>query len=285
MAVLLLAGCGGGPTPPRSVSGTVELDRSAGRALTVDATTPGGVFTVRGEVRPPDSGVIVLDAVTGRSRPAAVSSTGRFSADVPLRRPVSRYVVVGSRRGHRPWRRTLRILRTSPAGAGRSLGRSTVALPASERTPPQAIIRLERTAAGGPVEVASPAESPVRPVRLASPLLRATGLARDADGGVLRVRITVTAEQRCRNWATGRTTLRRRLWRAPPPAIERLTVAPGTRLRRELVRRVRIDLARGACGGTGPEALEEVAGEVEADATNGRELEAATPIRFVYRTY
>jgi hypothetical protein len=119
--------------------------------------------------------------------------------------------------------------------------------------------------------------TPARPVVLAGTALRAAGEMRDADGGALRIRVTVTAEVVCRDPATGRLRRRPRLWREPEAAIERIRVPPGRTLPTTLRRSVRIDLAGGACGG---DRVERVDGQVEADATNGSELEEATPIYF-----
>ena len=162
----------------------------------------------------------------------------------------------------------------APPDAGMPAGHAgdgaTVAVPESDRTPPESVVRLEP----GLAEATSGGAAPP-PVRLPGPVLRATGVARDADGGTARVRVSVQARVRC----DGTTVPLVRHF--PAPASERMLIAPGTPVPAERTRRVRLDLAAGRCPRT---ALDSVEGELWADATSARELESSSPpIRVSYR--
>ena len=111
-------------------------------------------------------------------------------------------------------------------------------------------------------------------------VLDGVGEMRDADGGALRVRVTVTAHLTCRRTSTGAVERRRELYREPEAAIERLVVPAGRRLPTVLRRSVRVPFGDSDCAGG---RLERVEGQIEADATNASELEEATPIYFSAR--
>jgi hypothetical protein len=150
--------------------------------------------------------------------------------------------------------------------AGHTAEPRWVRVPAADHTPPQAVLRL------GGTEAASGGRAPA-PVRLATPVLRPTAVGRDKQG-MARIRVSVSARIQC-----GRHLLPLIRY-VPPPAIARTRIAPGTVVRTELERSVRLDLARGRCPAARVRAID---GTVWADATSAWETEASSaPLRFVY---
>jgi hypothetical protein len=132
-----------------------------------------------------------------------------------------------------------------------------VAVPASDATAPEAVLRL-----GG---VDAPAS-----VRLERPLLEPTAIGRDKQG-MTRIRVSLEARLRCGDEVVPLVRY------FPPPEIARPRIPPGTMAPTELTRRVRFALR---CPDGEPAAAE---GSVWADATSAWETEASSaPIRFTY---
>jgi hypothetical protein len=145
--------------------------------------------------------------------------------------------------------------------------RGLVRVPGSDATPPVAMLRLDAGAAA-PVIHASPVRrlrSP--PVPLVRPALTATALARDADGGTGRIRVSVLYATRCGG------VDRQHADYFPPAQIDAIRIAPGVRspIQRTRSAHVRFD--------TGCEVL----GKIFAEATNASGLESfSDPIWFTY---
>lgn len=264
---------------PRSQRAPLALSARAGYGGVAHvARVDGAAHAVRGSVEPADSRVTVLDTRTGATVRARVDRRGAFVASLRSIRPgASAFVVAGARAGRLRWVENLLLVR----GGAPIEPPASVTVPDPDRTPPVAIMRLERTGPAGRVEAFTETQSsPARPVVLRGTTLRGAGEMRDADGGALRVRVTVTADLFCRDATNGQVRRLRKLWRRPPAAIERLVVPPGRRLPTVLRRPVRIDLVGSDCAAG---RVERVDGQVEADATNASELEEATPIYFSAR--
>jgi hypothetical protein len=149
-----------------------------------------------------------------------------------------------------------------PAGHGAEPAR--VRVPFADRSAPEAILRLAQA-------WASSAAAAPEPVRLAEPVLRAIAVGRDKQG-MGRIRISLQARIRCAN------TVAPIIRYFPPPAIERVRIAPGTVVATQLTRRVRFPLR---CPDGRAAAAE---GTLWADATSAWETEASSaPLRFSYR--
>jgi hypothetical protein len=117
-------------------------------------------------------------------------------------------------------------------------------------------------------------------VELREPRLRGTTRGEDENGGVARVRISILERITCRA-AGGAEFARPRVRYFPPPQIERIKSAPGTRLPTTRERSLLLSLG-GRCGPGARAAA--VHGELWGEAINGSGLEAVTPhIRFAYR--
>jgi hypothetical protein len=156
---------------------------------------------------------------------------------------------------------------------------STVAVPDSDRTPPQATITL--SAGGTRLGSASqpPGSEHAAVVRLPRPSLRGTTVGRDTDGGVARVRVSVKERITCRAHGSGATFARRRTRYFPPPQIERIRSNPGAVLPTRRVRSLELEVGGGRCG-PGARAVS-IHGELWGEAINGSGLEAVTPhVRF-----
>jgi hypothetical protein len=148
------------------------------------------------------------------------------------------------------------------AGHGAEPGR--VRVPAADATAPSALVRL----AG--VEARSGGRAPGT-VSLTAPVLRPLAVGRDKQG-MGRIRVSVHARIEC---GSSVTPLIRYY---PPPAAERVRVAPGTVVPTRLERRPVVSLR---CPSGEPAAA---AGTVWADATSAWETEASSaPLRFSYR--
>jgi hypothetical protein len=146
--------------------------------------------------------------------------------------------------------------------------RRTVRVPERDASPPLALLRLAPGGGAAPVVHRSPVRPrPSAPVTLRRPEVRATAVIRDPDGGTGRIRLTVKYTANCAG-ARSRHTVHR-----PPPQIERIRLAPGTRAPVERRRSGRVPLPAGC----------RVTGEAFADATNALGLESFShPVRFVY---
>jgi hypothetical protein len=159
-----------------------------------------------------------------------------------------------------------RDARIAPPDAGMPAGHDNeplrVRVPRADRTAPEAVLRLAdaRAVSGSP----APA-----PVRLATPVLRPIAIGRDKQG-MGRIRVSLHARVRCGDDVAPLTRY------FPPPATERVRVAPGTVVRTQLTRRVRYALR---CPDGTPVSAE---GTLWADATSAWETEASSaPLRFV----
>jgi len=144
-----------------------------------------------------------------------------------------------------------------------------VRVPQSDRTPPLAMLRLDAGAAAPVVH-----ESPVRrrhsaTVRLVRPEIAATALARDADGGTGRIRVSIVYVTRCGG------VDRQHAEYFPPPQIEAIRIAPGVRAPVQRLRSARVRFPAGC----------QVFGKVFAEATNAFGLESfSDPIWFAYQS-
>jgi len=155
------------------------------------------------------------------------------------------------------------------AGHGAEDARArNVRVPERDATPPLALIRVAPGGAAPPVVHRSPVRARrSAPIELARPLLRATAVVRDADGGTGRIRLTV------RYVATCGGDRQRRTLHHPPPQIESIRLAPGTAAPTRRTRSARVRLP----------ARCRVTGEAFADATNAHGLESfSDPVRFAY---
>jgi len=156
----------------------------------------------------------------------------------------------------------------APPDAGMPAGHDNeplrVRVPRSDRTAPEAVLRL------GGADATSGRPAPA-PVRLAAPVLRPTAVGRDKQG-MGRIRVSLHARVRCGDEVTPLVRY------FPPPAIERVRIAPGTVVPTQLTRRVRFALR---CPEGTPAAAD---GTLWADATSAWETEASSaPLRFSYR--
>ena len=274
---LIATGCGTGPDPDRPakrprVTGSVDLSRPAagapdggtvaghGNDEAIGAAA-GSTFAFTGRVQPPDSTVEVEGARPGA---VVVESSGRFSAAVDgLRRGPNAVRLVATRPGHTSWSIDIRVTR------GASV---EVAVPERDPTPPIAALRVESPGAP-PLLTVSPsaADDRLEPVSLGEPVLIATALARDADGGTGRVRVTATYETLCGD------RVRRFTEHDPPPQIGPILLAPGTEAPAERSRTVRMRL------NVGEDCTAE--GDVLAEATNAHDLQAVSRhVRFRYQS-
>lgn len=143
-------------------------------------------------------------------------------------------------------------------------------VPETDRTPPEVLLRIER---GG--RVLADTRGELSPNRAYFPRvdlrgrLRAVGVGRDLDGGLGRIRVSIAETVECR--APGGPAHRRRQVRyVPPPMIERIRLAPGTRTSTHRTRSVPIAACRPGERAVG------VAGEAWAEATNAHGLEAVS---------
>lgn len=164
----------------------------------------------------------------------------------------------GSRAGHGG---DLESLFSQPA-------RGVVRVPESDRTPPLAMLRLDAGAAAPVVH-----DSPVRrrrspTVPLVRPALAVTALARDADGGTGRIRVSILYATRCDG------VDRQHAEYFPPAQIEAIRIAPGVRIPVQRTRSAQVQFKAGC----------EVLGKVFAEATNASGLESfSDPIWFTYK--
>jgi hypothetical protein len=268
---LLLAGCGGGddddapgdrpPSAARAVTGALDLERP--RAGAPDAgtaaghgndggvgTTSSAAFSFTGRVDPPDSRVAVSEGAV------RVEPSGRFTVAVASPRSGTKQVrVEATKPGHRPWRVDVRVVRATS---------QRVRVPERDVTAPSAALLL-RPGGGLPdVVQASPSRAGDRPdvVRLAQPSFRATAVARDPEGGIGRIRLSVVTTTRCGD------EVRRRVRYMPPPQIANVALPPGAMapVERERTARIRLDAGPGCT----------VTGEAWAEATDAHGLQAVT---------
>jgi hypothetical protein len=162
--------------------------------------------------------------------------------------------------------------------AGQRGDTQRVAVPRDDPSPPMATIVL-RAANGRRFAEASqpPGARAGETAKLREPILQATAIARDSNGGVARVRVSLKELITCRTRG-GIGFKRRRTRYFPPPQIERIRSSPGASLLTETSRTLSLRLGRGRCGRGQTVA---VAGELWGEAINGSGLEAVTPhVRF-----
>jgi hypothetical protein len=160
-----------------------------------------------------------------------------------------------------------------PPDAGTQTGHGTrrVVVPQHDRTPPLALLRLYTGAASRPAVVEhSPVRSQDGPVvELARPSLRLTGIARDADGGTGRIRVSVEYWIACLGRPDRMVTLY-----FPPPQIAQVRIAPGMLAPAVRTRTVTVRLRTGGAGCS-------VSGKTWAEATDAQGLEEfSTPLHF-----
>jgi hypothetical protein len=167
--------------------------------------------------------------------------------------------------------------------ARRATGLTHVVVPETDGSPPKVTIALAtRRGARTLAKVSQPlGEHHTSAGELAEPHLRGTTVGEDPNGGVARVRVSISERIACRG-ADGShfTRLRQRYF--PPPQIEQIRAAPGARLPTRRKRSLQLSLIGARCG---PDAhAVEVHGQLWGEAINGRGLEAVTPhIHFSYR--
>jgi hypothetical protein len=170
------------------------------------------------------------------------------------------------------------------AGCGSVNGEPTrVRVPERDGSPPAVRVVLATPQDGQTLAEASqpPGRRAANEVALATPRLRGTTLGEDSNGGVARVRVSISERIACRG-ADGRhfERLRRRYF--PPPQIERIRATPGARLPTRRTRSLELSLIGARCG-RDADAVE-VRGQLWGEAINGRGLEAVTPhIHFSFR--
>lgn len=162
-------------------------------------------------------------------------------------------------------------------GHGAERRRGRVRVPATDGSAPRARLSVVSAATGSAITT-STGGAPARMSARLGEELRVTALARDADGGVARARISTRERSSCLNLRTGQRVSRRRLRYLPPAQIARAKVPPGVVLPRERSRTVRLRFAGDRCSGAWVPARVEVT--LWADATNAHELESSSaPVR------
>lgn len=173
-----------------------------------------------------------------------------------------------------------------PPDAGTSAGHGAdparVAVPDQDDSPPAVTIVLATRRGARTLATASqpPGRRHQAEIELGQPALRGTALGEDPDGGVARVRVSISERIECRDPA-GRVFERLRRRYFPPPQIERITAAPGSRLPTRRTRSLPLSLVGARCGRDARAV--EVHGQLWGEAINGHGLEAVTPhIRFSY---
>jgi hypothetical protein len=158
-----------------------------------------------------------------------------------------------------------------------------VRVPERDGSPPAVRVALMTPRGARTLAEASqpPGRPPATEVELARPRLRGTTLGEDFDGGVARVRVSISERIGCQS-ADGRRFERRRRRYFPPPQIERIRATPGARLPTLRTRSLQLSLIGGRCG-LNAEAVA-VQGQLWGEAINGHGLEAVTPqIHFSFR--
>jgi hypothetical protein len=151
--------------------------------------------------------------------------------------------------------------------------RGSIRVPETDPTPPRPVVWLagaRATLDRGAPRVRVPHGDP----------LEVTVVGRDRDGGMGRARVAIRARLTCRD-AGGTVTTQPLVRYVPPPQIERIRIAPGTRIRTELRRTVTQRFGNDDCMGA---TLERFSGQVWADTTNASGLDATSRhIHFVSR--
>lgn len=295
-ALLLLSGCDDeerrSDAGPRAVSGAVELDgpqagapdagtaRGHGADVAIGSTARAA-FAFEGRVDPPDSKVAITDEGTGRRGLVDLRPSGDFAAGVTgLRVGHNTFELRATKRGHAPWTLEVRIVRhPRPRAEVRELERrrGAVEVPPGNRSVPEALLRVERPAAGQSASTSSGGS----PERMAAELgeeLRMTATTRDPEDGAARARLSIRERSSCLNARTGERATRLRLRYFPPAQTARAKVPPGVRLPRERSRTVRLRFDGDRCSGDWVPLRLDVL--LWSDATNAHETESSSaPIR------
>jgi hypothetical protein len=172
-----------------------------------------------------------------------------------------------------------------PPDAGTATGHGTdrtrVQVPERDASPPMATIALSDAEGGRTLAEASrPGSRDSGEVELREPRVRGTAVGEDANGGIVRVRVSISERISCLRGEDERfERLRTRYF--PPPQIEQIRAAPGARLPTRGTRSRLVSLVSERCGPGA--AATEVHGRLWAEVINGRGLETITPsIRFGY---
>ena len=173
-----------------------------------------------------------------------------------------------------------------PPDAGTATGHggdaARVVVPERDASPPSGRIALADFASGRALaEAARPGSARSGELELAEPRLRGTAVGEDPNGGIARVRVSISERISCRADDGSRfERLRARYF--PPPQIEQVRAAPGARLPTRGTRSRLLSLARERCGANAD--ATEVHGKLWAEVINGHGLETITPpLRFRYR--
>jgi hypothetical protein len=143
--------------------------------------------------------------------------------------------------------------------------RGSIVVPESDPTPPRPIVRM--AGARATLDRAAPRVlvPPGAPISI-------TVVGRDRDGGMGRARAAIRARLTCRS-AGGEVVTRPLVRYVPPPQVERIRIAPGTRTRTELRRTVTHHFDSAECMGG---VLERFSGQAWADTTNASGLDATS---------
>ena len=173
-----------------------------------------------------------------------------------------------------------------PPDAGTATGHAgevtRVIVPEHDASPPTGRIALADSATGRTRAVAS---RPGRPhsgeLELTEPRLRGTIVGEDPNGGLARVRVSISERISCRG-DDGIRFERLRVRYFPPPQIEQIRAAPGSRLPTRSTRSRLLSLAGERCGANAE--TTRVHGKLWGEVINGHGLETITPpVRFRYR--
>ncbi|HEX6583043.1 MAG TPA: hypothetical protein VF056_05515 [Thermoleophilaceae bacterium] len=173
-----------------------------------------------------------------------------------------------------------------PPDAGTATGHggdaARVVVPERDASPPTARIALADAATGRTLAEASrPGGRHPGELELTEPRLRGTTVGEDPNGGIARVRVSISERISCRG-DDGMRFERLRARYFPPPQIEQIRVAPGVRLPGRSTRSRLLALAGGRCGANAE--ATEVHGELWGEVINGHGLETITPpVRFRHR--
>ena len=248
-------------------TGAPDAGTAAGHGGDLVVSAFAASTVLHGTVRPADARVS-LAARGGRTVTGRVDGSGRFSAHLSGLRPgANDFVLRAARRDARPVSRALRVVRRAPP--------RTIVVPHADRSPPEVVVSVVdergRVLASSGGELAP--HVPYLPWTTFSGDLWAVALARDFDGGVARIRVSLRERVDCLR-AGGSRRRERRVRYIPPPAIERVRITAGTRVPTTRARRVRIGARPGVCG-PGERAVSSVL-QVWGEANNAHGLESVS---------
>lgn len=174
----------------------------------------------------------------------------------------------------------------APPDAGTATGHggdgTRVIVPEQDASPPTGTIVLADPSTGRTLgEASRPGSAHSGEIELTEPDLRGTTVGEDRNGGIARVRVSISERISCRG-DNGMRFERLRARYFPPPQIEQTRAAPGARLPTRSTRSRVLTLAGERCG-TNAEPTE-VHGKLWGEVINGHGLETITPpVRFSYR--